>query len=319
MKYGIDISDYQSGVNYDEVAKNVNFAILKVGYGVSYMPDEQRDSELDNHYNGLKGKIPLGAYYYAYGTDYDSGRKEAENCLAYMGEKKFELPIYYDMEESRNTKEAGQGFVDRIREAGLKCGIYCSISFYYDKGLANVNNDSKWIAMYGSNDGNIPSEPPSTDYDIWQYTSAGYVGGLEGRIDMNIADDSFINNGQIRYKAHIQNLGWSNWTDAGTPAGTTGESLQMEAIIIEAPNIQMKYRAHVQDIGWMDFVNQGEVAGTTGQGKRLEALEIQSSVPLKVSEHIEGIGWLPASVGYNVKVGTEGKSLRMEAIKIELA
>ena len=57
MKYGVDISDYQPDCNYDEIARNVNFAILRVGYGVSYMPDQQRDGELDNHYNGLKGKI----------------------------------------------------------------------------------------------------------------------------------------------------------------------------------------------------------------------------------------------------------------------
>ena len=318
MKYGIDISDYQSGVNYDELAHNINFAIIRVGYGVSYLPDQQRDSELDNHYNGLKGKIPLGAYYYAYGTDYESGRKEAENCLAYMGDKQFELPIYYDLEENRNTKEAAQGFVDRIREAGLKAGIYCSISFYYDKGLADVNNDSKWIAMYDQNDGSIPPEPPSTDYDIWQYTSNGYVGGIDGRVDMNIAHDEVITS-QLRYKAHVQDIGWMDWVNAGQPAGTTGEGLRLEAIIIDADNIDLKYRAHVQDIGWMNWVNKGEVAGTTGESKRLEALEIQSSVPLKVSEHIENIGWFPSSVGYNVHVGTEGKSLRMEAIKIELA
>ena len=188
-KIGVDLSVYQSNTNYDEAVLSIDFAILRVGYGVSYLPDSQRDTEFDNHYWGFKGKIPLGAYYYAYGVDYETGRKEAENCLAYMGDKQFEMPIFYDMEESRNTKEAGQGFVDRIREAGLKAGIYASSYFYDNKGLYNINCDSVWIAEYGRNDGEMPSEKPSTPCNIWQYTSKGYVPGIGSDIDMDVILD----------------------------------------------------------------------------------------------------------------------------------
>lgn len=187
-KIGIDISTYQKNINYDEAKKHIAFCIIRAGYGVQYLPNSQRDGQFDNHYNGFKGKVPLGVYYYAYGTSYDTGRKEAENCLKYMGDKKFELPIYYDMEENRNTKEAGQGFVDRIREAGLKAGIYASSSFYKSKDLGSINCDSVWIAQYGSNNGNIPSSKPSIHYDIWQYTSKGYVEGIGNNIDMDITE-----------------------------------------------------------------------------------------------------------------------------------
>ena len=188
-KTGIDISTYQKNINYDEARKHIDFCIIRVGYGVSYLPDSQRDKEFDNHYNGFKGKLPLGAYYYAYGTSYDTGRKEAENCLSYMGDKQFEMPIYYDMEENRNTKEAGQGFVDRIREAGLKAGIYASSSFYRSKDLGSINCDSVWIAQYGSNNGNIPTSRPTIPFDLWQYTSKGYVEGIGSNIDMDIQEN----------------------------------------------------------------------------------------------------------------------------------
>lgn len=194
-KIGIDISDWQRNVDYNKVLENISFAILRVGYGISYLPDEQRDAELDNHYWGFKGKIPLGAYYYAYGVDYETGRKEAENCLAYMGDKQFEMPIYYDMEIDRNTKEAGQGFVDRIREAGLKAGIYAGSIFYADKGLYEINCDSIWIAEYGINNGEMSSEIPTTPCNIWQYTSVGYLDGISGPLDMDIIlDDEPIPN-----------------------------------------------------------------------------------------------------------------------------
>ena len=187
MKKGIDLSEWQSHVDYNAVIDSgIEFAIIRVGYGVSYAPNDQRDSEFDNHYNGFKGRIPLGAYYYAYATDYNSGRQEAENCLAYMGDKSFELPIFYDFEENRNTYDAARGFIDRIREAGLKAGFYTFTSMYVDKGLEGIDCDCLWLAEFGANDGEVPSVPPRFDYDIWQYTSKGFVPGVNGNADLNL-------------------------------------------------------------------------------------------------------------------------------------
>ena len=93
MKKGIDLSVYQGNINFDEVAKNIDFAILRVGYGVSYLPDSQKDKRFEEYYSGLNGKKPLGAYYYAYANEIGEGRKEAENCLKYLGGKKLDLPI----------------------------------------------------------------------------------------------------------------------------------------------------------------------------------------------------------------------------------
>lgn len=188
MKRGIDISEWQEVYDYNTlVNSDIQFAIIRVGYGVSYDPS-QIDSEFYNNYNGLKGKVPLGAYYYAYATDYESGRKEAENCLSYIGDRSFELPIFYDMEEDRNTYEAARGFIDRIREAGLKAGFYTYTSMYVDKGLEGIDCDCLWLAEYGANNGQVPSEKPRFRYDIWQYTSRGNVAGVDGYVDLNLMD-----------------------------------------------------------------------------------------------------------------------------------
>ena len=187
MKKGIDISEYQNVYDYNAVANNVDFVIIRVGFGVSYDPN-QIDSEFYNNYNGFKGKTTLGAYYYAYATDYDSGRKEAENCLSYIGDRTFELPIFYDVEEDRNNYDAAKGFIDRIRESGKKAGLYCSTSYYVDKGLEGIDCDCLWLAEYGANTGDVPSVPPRFRYDIWQYTSKGEIAGISGFVDMNLMD-----------------------------------------------------------------------------------------------------------------------------------
>ena len=90
MKYGIDISSYQRNIDYNKVIKNINFAILRVGFGVNYLPESQKDNQFENHYKGLYGKIPIGGYYYAYANAIGEGKKEAENCLKYLNNKKLD-------------------------------------------------------------------------------------------------------------------------------------------------------------------------------------------------------------------------------------
>ena len=121
----------------------------------------------------------------------------------------------------------------------------------------------------------------------------------------------------LRYKAHIQDIGWTDWQDARTVEGTVGESKRIEAVKFEANNgLEISYRAHCENIGWQDWKNPGEVAGTTGQSLRLEALEIKSNKILEAQEHLEEVGWMPVSRGTTIHLGTEGKSLRMEAFRI---
>lgn len=190
-KFGVDLSCFDNNIDYDTFKQNIDFAIIRVGYGIQTR-DDQIDSLLDIHYNNLKYDVPLGAYYYAYARNYDEGRKEAENCIEYMAEKTFELPIFYDLEEtSRNTMDAANGFVDRIREAGLKAGIYCMTSFY-QREFEGVDCDCLWLAEYGSNNGQVPSSEPRWDYDIWQYSSRGSLDGWNRRGDVDLAKDYVI-------------------------------------------------------------------------------------------------------------------------------
>lgn len=132
-------------------------------------------------------------------------------------------------------------------------------------------------------------------------------------------NQSKITGTQLIYKVHIQNIGWADWENTGEVAGTTGENKRIEAIILEGHNgLDLSYRVHIQDIGWSNWASNGEIAGTTGQSKRIEAIEIKSNKILQVQEHIQDVGWLPVSKGTNIKIGTEGKSLRLEAFKINI-
>ena len=197
MRYGVDISSWQTNVNYDQVVKYVSFAIPRVGYGVQYNL-KQKDSQFENNYYGLKNKIPLGAYYYQYANEIGEGVKEAENCLKYLDGKELELPVFYDVEDgsvsglSKSTLTAiVREFVDKIKEAGYKPGIYGSKSWLENKlDMSQFKDCIIWAASYGTNNGKPQDKYKyNGEHHIWQYTSRGSVEGINGYVDMNIMYD----------------------------------------------------------------------------------------------------------------------------------
>lgn len=142
-----------------------------------------------------------------------------------------------------------------------------------------------------------------------QHSYKGFLGVLRPKAKPKTSD--------LQCKAYIQDIGWTEWKNAGEVVGTTGEGMRMEAIILQGNNgLNLSYRVHMEEIGWAEWVENGQIAGTTGEDIRIEAIEIKSNKDLEVQEHIQDIGWIPASKGKNIKIGKEGKSLRLEAFKI---
>lgn len=197
---GVDISCYDNSINYEELIRNINFAIIRVGYGVSYMPDKQKDSLLDRHYNQLYGKTSVGAYYYAYANDYGEGKSEAWNCIKYLDGRKLDLPIYYDIEDGSVINIGRQKLTDIIKEFcetieqnGYKAGVYASKSVFDNKIYKDqLNQYNLWVASYGNNDGNVPQGNEDLykgQYNVWQYSSVVNTPGLNRKGDADIMYD----------------------------------------------------------------------------------------------------------------------------------
>lgn len=164
---------------------------------------------------------------------------------------------------------------------------------------------------------NIPVENVIRHYDVTHKCCPAPFVNNESR--WNDFKSRLNPNPDLRYKVHIQDYGWKDWQDVGEVAGTTGEGKRIEAIILEANNgLDIQYRVHIEELGWTDWKKSGEQAGTTGQAKRIEAIEIESNKCLEVQEHIQDVGWLPKSKGTKIRIGTEGKALRLEAFKINI-
>ena len=121
----------------------------------------------------------------------------------------------------------------------------------------------------------------------------------------------------LNYQTHVQNIGWQDERENFELAGTEGKGLRIEALRIDA-HIPIQYRVHMQDKGWSEYVPNNCIAGTIGESRRIEAIEIiSSSRAIKGQGHVENIGWQEPVEGTHIIIGTEGKALRLEAIKLE--
>jgi hypothetical protein len=131
----------------------------------------------------------------------------------------------------------------------------------------------------------------------------------------------------VEYMAHVQNIGWMDWVRDGAIAGTTGKSLQMEALKINVknlpPNAHITYQAHVAGLAWMDWVRDGAIAGTTGRGLRIEAIKIKLencpgwSVAYQVHGPAFPSGW-SNWVSDGAIAGTTGQGRKIEAIRVKI-
>lgn len=94
----------------------------------------------------------------------------------------------------------------------------------------------------------------------------------------------------IKYRAHVQDIGWMDWMRDGQVAGVLDKNLKIEAIQIQLEGLDeytVEYKAHVQDIGWTEWYIDGEVAGTTGKNKKIEAIQIR--ITDKYQRYYKGI------------------------------
>ena len=132
MLKGIDVSVWQGTIDWSEVKNEIDFAILRAGYG-RYA--SQKDDRFEEYYAGCeRHNIPKGAYWFSYATTKDEAILEAKACIECLKGKKFEYPILFDIEHSSQTNttiasDIISGFCETMKSAGYYVGIYTYYNF----------------------------------------------------------------------------------------------------------------------------------------------------------------------------------------------
>lgn len=188
----IDISHYQPDVDYVKVkAAGIGGVILRCG--LTYWGKQicAKDDSFERHYKGFKAAgVPVGAYYYSAADSTEVAEREAAFVIALLADKKFDLPIYYDVEEGNRMGKLSKSaltdicevFCNKLEKAGYFVGVYANTNYFTIKldHAALSQKYTLWIADYRGENAN-----KTLKRDIWQYTSKGGVNGISGNVDMN--------------------------------------------------------------------------------------------------------------------------------------
>ena len=193
----IDLSGWQrpSDINYDQLAKNISGAIIRVHSGA-----QAKKENAATHLNGIdksyqrhieefqKRNIPVAVYAYVAGNSKKEMEKAAESF--YKSASKYK-PTYYwlDVEEKtmENMNAGVEAFRAKLASLGAKnIGIYVGTYFLEEHSISTKKFTAIWIPTYGYNDGYY-NAAPKTDlkYDLHQYTSQGSISGFAHDVDLN--------------------------------------------------------------------------------------------------------------------------------------
>lgn len=196
MFKGIDISKHNGTINWSKVKNNIDFAIIRCGYGMDQT--NQDDEQYTNNIRGcIENGIPFGVYLYSYANTLEKAQSEAEHVLRLVNPYKeaIKLGIWYDIED-KIQRDLGKDFLEqiintfcnKIKENGYTVGIYANKDWLTNRISDNVKNTYPlWVAGYGNNDGK-----PHYNYRyehknmiMFQYTSKGKINGINGNVDLN--------------------------------------------------------------------------------------------------------------------------------------
>lgn len=194
--YGLDLSEHNGNVDFQALKDKGNkFVILRCGYGSA---DNQKDKKFEYYYKQAKKHgFHVGAYIYGYALDTNGALQEAKACLKWLKGKQFDMPIYYDMEDTDGYKKRNgmpsnatlsaicETFCNYMEKQGYYVGIYACESWLKNQlsSVVSKNKYDLWCAKWGAN--NVtPQSDMSNTYRLHQFTNMYSLSGK--RFDRNV-------------------------------------------------------------------------------------------------------------------------------------
>lgn len=212
VKRGIDISAHQGNIDLSALKSQIDFVIIRVGYGTKGTIDNKftRNANLCRDLG-----IPVGFYWYSYALDVEGAKKEAQTMINAIAPYKdiVKFGVWFDMEDADGYKKKNgmpsnqtlrqmcAAFCEATENAGFYSGIYASESWFNNQlNGSEIAAYDRWVAQWptsgGKQTGLDTSASKRSDVHLWQFTSAGRFSGYNGNLDTNYAYlDNFPNPG----------------------------------------------------------------------------------------------------------------------------
>lgn len=185
---GIDISNWQSGINISALPSSCRFVIVKATQGSNFVSNSYRSQVSQTLSSGRL----LGVYHYVDGS---GASAEASNFVSntknLIGKSIFAI----DWESGSNSKWGNVSYLrsvvsEVIRLTGKVPFIYTSSSSLSSvKGVADSFGCPLWIAQYPNYNPTgfqaTPWNEGTYSCTIRQYSSTGRISGYSGNLDLN--------------------------------------------------------------------------------------------------------------------------------------
>lgn len=238
VKHGIDVSKFQGLIDWQEVKKHIDFAIIRCGYG-SNLESQDDPYFKRNADECTRLKIPFGVYLYSYATNEREALSEAKHVLRLVKDYQMAYPVYYDLEDNNTTgrqsnqtiANIAQTFAQRLEQEGYYVGMYASLFWFRTKLTSPIFNEyTKWIARY-NDELNYDGE-----YGMLQYSATGNVLGIDTMVDLNYAYKDFP---QI-----IEEGGYNNFSNTNLTRYKIGDEVEFHHVFLTSESTQplMPYR-----------------------------------------------------------------------------
>ena len=191
-KVGIDVSEHNGDINWEEVKNEVDFAILRMGW-IGNKENHTLDKYFIKNYNECKRLgIPVGVYVYSYVENANAMTSAINWIKTHLNNRKFEYPLFLDLEDEQiqniskeDLTNLGIQFCTGFSD--IKTGIYANKNWFTNKLDVNKLNTYKiWLAEWN----NKENHTAEFVVNLWQYSSKGRVTGIRGNVDMNYCLDS---------------------------------------------------------------------------------------------------------------------------------
>ena len=200
---GIDVSRWNHDIDaegnylpldWKKIADSgVDFVILKAGSTKSGL---EPTFEMD--YEGARAAgLEIGVYFYTYATTLEGIEKDARDLLSYLEGKKFEYPIYLDLEDAslealgkNYLSEMCERFITLLQSEGYYAGLYSNHNWltYILDGAKIFTLYDVWYARYPLTEKPTWNEQKyGKQLGMWQYSEEGKIDGFDCSFDLNYA------------------------------------------------------------------------------------------------------------------------------------
>lgn len=192
-KFGVDISTFNGDLNFSLLKNQVDFVIIRCGYGSDIT--SQDDSKYERNVRECEALgIPYGIYFYSYALNMEDVESEIRHCLRLAGRARPTYGVWFDMEDGDGYKAANgfpskemlvsicERFLSAMEAAGYYTGLYANLSWM--NGYLNdrrLDRFDKWVAQWA------PQNTYTGAYGMWQFTNRKYLNGFSIPFDGNYA------------------------------------------------------------------------------------------------------------------------------------